>query len=1723
MKKVKKVLSFLLVFCMILTIMPMGVYATDLEESSAAADDLISEATPTPVPAEDIPADDPVEEDPTPAPTEQPTPAPAEEPASYGITPYSGEASVSYRIAHLDCGRKYFTKAWIIALINEMAADGYNQLQLAFGNDGLRFLLDDMTFTANGTTYSHDSVVSAVESGNAAQNSSGDGRWLTQSDMDEIIAAANAKGIEIVPLLNLPGHANALLDIASDTYNYSSSQNTLNVTNDSAVNFAYALFTKYVDYFAGKGCKFFNFGADEFANDMSGSNFSFGALNSAQYDSFISFVNQLAGYIESKGMTPRAFNDGLYYGTYSNVSIDTNIQCCYWSNGWNGYNVAAPATIAGKGHAMINTHGNFYYVLGKSDQFDSGYSYASNFSNTAFMGDTVSNPVGSMFCIWCDYPNAETETEIAQNTRLVLRAMAKRMNNESIDGLDTSVVSGGFNADGTIHVPENTETAIQAVGVDFSAVPVDKTFTLALSSGESATWTTSDDTVISLSSAARSTEITGASVTATARKAGTATITATVGDATYAAALTVSNTATDVPAFDKTITLEVGKTDTITQEGVNNRDKVDKSRLNTNIATVEVTGKDATTTYTKASVTCNTLISGDSKNWMAASGYYYTPDGTNYYPVYAKRSSVRKGNILKYTEYTYTWGYKVGDSEPTQIGDTQVEGSRISDGRNETPSITVYRQSVGEGTPASTTITFTGVYPGTTYVTVGETTYKIVVNYKTETVNLVIDGTETRSQNRPITGDPQITGDTNAVEVSVSGSSITFRGLAVGTATVTVGDTIYTVNVTEEDLNNASPLTVDFWITNRPVDVDGLNEETVSGDTTVIRRYYAYPATTEGMHSETGMLFSDLVPATGKADDSTMAFWKGTRLASNNKQTNDPGVDKTKSGDDFTYIRYWNGSWAYSSDGKTWTSLASDDQIVAYYLQVTDVTDEIDTQVVDWGPKKANWSGLNYLIEKYVLMDYTVKYESGEETPSSFPTSNSLAFHCDTSTKVNGYFYRSLGMVRAVETADYEVYMITLTPTSDNPDTNLANTAAANSRYSYQGTEVVAWAATQDDLDSSGLGTYTSISGAYTYSIGGDPIVSGLEIYRQHGMKVTFYVRAKVTEDSLAVHYIDQTANQEFYSYNIAVKSGTLFDENIRLADPWKGNLVNGSITNSLDKTQTVSADLSTMPAIGAQYRYSDYTCVRVERSQDGKDVYLYYTFNNTHSFVIDFGLPLNISTDNLGIEGDWTDASISGAQYGTATTSVGKGITYTPTQTLKGVETLQLTLKDNDGVSVTHQIYIYPATTVYYEEGFATYEGGWNDVGSKGTGNQTASTVGSKARYGFDSKYASEMVGKSNGTEATCAEGSTGQTATFEFTGTGVEIYTNNTRTSGSVMASIYNATTNAHVKTYIVHTAMKDGDSDATHGQNVTAYNVPIISARDLAYGRYKVVIKHVKSSASDTTIAPVSIDGFRVHGTLASDTQAYVDDLEDNPTFIELRDKVLAGLNVNGIQDSQYKVAGEIIQQVYDKNSSTEGAVVLSNNGTYSDSTAVQDLLDNGPKNELYLQKNQAVVFKVTTNRVVQIGLKALNANTTYTINSGDPQTLSTSTDMFYTVVNAGAATNEQTITITNTGTGILSITLVKICDDPNAAFASLTEEDLIPALLSLGFEDKATSTPEPTAEPTIEPTATPEPTAEPTPVVTPTPAPTNPPKPVVPNNPIQDFFNAVRNILNKWFGW
>ena len=376
------------------------------------------------------------------------------------------------KIAMLDSGRKYFSADWVKAFLYEAKADGYTHVMLAVGNDGMRFLLDDMSLTVGGKTYSSNAVASAIRAGNNAYTTASSGEW-TESEMDEFFATAKKADIEIIPLLNSPGHMDSVLYAASSltgtNCSYNGSSRTIDVTNDTAVRFSQAFLQKYVDYFAGKGCRYFNFGADEYANDRytSGS-MGFGSLqNSGKYGYFIKYVNELAAMVKQAGMTPIAFNDGIEFANKMSASVDSttytfdrDIVVCYWSGGWSGYTPRTAANLASDGFRIINTTGDFYYVLGKNDSFDNGYTYAANWSNYKVCGTSLSasSVIGGMFCMWSDYPDAETQTQEAKKIRLPLRAMGLAMDGAYTSGMDTSVVPGGFNADGSINTDPPTQS-----------------------------------------------------------------------------------------------------------------------------------------------------------------------------------------------------------------------------------------------------------------------------------------------------------------------------------------------------------------------------------------------------------------------------------------------------------------------------------------------------------------------------------------------------------------------------------------------------------------------------------------------------------------------------------------------------------------------------------------------------------------------------------------------------------------------------------------------------------------------------------------------------------------------------------------------------------------------------------------------------------------------------------------------------------------------------------------------------------------------------------------------------------------------------------------------------------------------------------------------------------------------------------------------------------------
>lgn len=1561
-------------------------------------------------------------------------PAAAEEPAAEQPTEAVQAAETQaadssfMKIFHLDCGRKYFTKDWILALINEISAAGYTHLQLAIGNDGMRFLLDDMSLTVGDKTYSSEDVAAAIHAGNVAydnrQSYTPEKDELTESEMNAIISYATSKGITVIPLINNPGHMDAILSAATSltgtSCSYNRSVTTIDLGNEDAVAFTKAFLTKYVEYFAAKGCTHFGIGADEYANDVySTGSMGFGQLvRDGNYGKFISYVNSVAALVKAAEMKPVAFNDGFYFNnnTYSGT-FDTDIVISFWTSGWGGYQSETASQLAARGHQMINTNGDFYYVLGKSDKFDSGYDYASNFSNTAFMGSTVSNPAGATFCVWCDYPGAETEQEIAQKIRLPLRAMAQRMKGESVVLDENELVSGGFKADGTINAATVSD---EATGVSVTA---------------------SGLTGITVAAVDKGTELDGKKVagawnieltTANGSYTDSATVSIPVGEEWLSYKLTGGvlesdgTTVTSDPNSkvengvltftakhfstvvvlaeekQKEITVTVGGTEPITVDGEVS------SAYTDDFVTVKTETKNMTATpyYERAALGAGTFYISDEANDTApTTKITITANGDGTY--YLKNSN----NRYIYPNGTYSWF----SSSWSYEAQTSTNPQAVTISSNEDGSIIVSRDVSNYWGEKTVYLCF---YGGDLSGTATSTSLYL---YNTELVT------------------PPASKQT----------TISFTGKKAGTTRVKIGDVLYIITVSPEDLDNVSPLKIEFWITNKHV-YDGT---TYSSSLPTSKDIAA-----ANVHFEEGVLLESLVPATGvNSDSNPMVFWKSTRLASDNKQTTGSGVDKTRSGSDFTYIRYWNGSWSYSADGVNWVNAETGDQFVAYYLQKTEVTKEVETQVVDWGPQRDNWSSLNYLGTKYVLMDYAVKYESGEQVPSTFPTADTLAFHCDTSTTKNNIYYREIGMIRAKETDEYEVYMITLTPTSDTPtDTLKGSTAAGNNSYEYKGTETVVWADTQEDLDASGLGTYTSISGAFTYSIGGEPIVPGVEIYRKQAMKVTYYVRAKVTEDSLTVHYIDKTANQEFYSYNIAVAQGTYFNANIGLnKDAWKGPLVNGEVTNLKGNIQTVSADLSTLPALSAQYRYSDYTCVEVTRSTGntetgtpaGKEVYLYYTFNNKHTFVVDFGVPLKIKATDIGVtvpEGDsyWTEATCTGAVYGETKIANGEGLTYTATKPMLGIETLNVTLATGTGEDdkATHTIYLVPATTVYYEQNVATYSDGWSLNGTAIAADKYQETQKGRKpgwNFGYDPYYKENQLGANGSVMYTTTPG---ESAQLTFKGTGMELYLRTQNANDTSELTETDATNHSYmlVQVYAGDTAdanslkrMSFVDVNNLFVQSKTGYgyNTPCWTVDGMAYGTYTVVVRYVKG-----TTYGLAIDGFRVTNTLnpsdATTNGFYADVGEANMQTAEIRNMVLAkaDVNVTELADNWYKVGNDVIDAVFDEGDAIDGAMIISklDDGTVETVTVDRNLVNIGPKNEIYLQQGQAVVMELTGNYAsVQVGMRSLTgAEVSYKIN-GTSDTMKSTVDMYYKVTPAAGK-----LVIQNVSGGILALTKLKV---------------------------------------------------------------------------------------------
>lgn len=814
----------------------------------------------------------------------------------------------------------------------------------------------------------------------------------------------------------------------------------------------------------------------------------------------------------------------------------------------------------------------------------------------------------------------------------------------------------------------------------------------------------------------------------------------------------------------------------------------------------------------------------------------------------------------------------------------------------------------------------------------------------------------------------------------------------------------------------AATLTMEFWITNARV-------ETGEGTSKVLRN------TDEGIQSADGVDVTTLAPASGTSSFGTMAYWKTVRLDKDNIQTGNSSDDETGDGTAMTHIRYYNGAWQYKV-GQTWNYFLTTDQLVAYYLQKTDVTDQIVTLTKDWGYPTSSTTPSTSDGKGQVALSVAVVDGS-----TLTPTEENI--YASSTTIFNYWENRDIGIVAPKNNSNYEIYKITVT------EGTRTKNQSANVWYAW---DTITWEKTANDL---GTGVWYNEREIWNITEGTEPMAHGINddiVWKKKNTAflILFYIRA--TNANLTVKYVDDSldgaliyergvfADQGESFYDLSQTSSVPTTDGAFTLDD-NATLTYHNYETDKDVVQTFEKSLLNFQDIQPQYRSGAYEYVGAEIDDDGGTLILHYDIDETKlnpKYVVDFGLSVSVDlSDVIENYADVQTASVVSAAYGTAVVADGV-LTYTPNAVLQAPAAVPVKVTYANGSVAVRNVGFIPATTMNYEEGFAAFSGSWSggSTGSGGQALQTASNV--NGNYGYDAKYAAE-TGMTNGTQAISAD--SGDKAELSFTGTGIDVYANCDESTSTVAVLLYKAD-GTLVKMYQVDTSAVSGTSAATDGQNITSYSLPIVSIQGLTHGSYKVVIQHTKPSGDD---AEFRLDGFRVYNTLVGEATADYAADENDPAFLELRSAVLKGADITESSKSDpYNWSGALVDQVYKEEGSLTGALVLSSNENYD----VQDLLENGPKNELFLQPGDAVTF--TVSGTAQIGLKALNGKADYTLN-GSEYSVTTSADMFYHEGVSGE------VSIVNTGSAVLSLTKLKLF----GALGQITAEQVVSTLNAMGL--------------------------------------------------------------------
>ncbi|GGY83667.1 beta-N-acetylhexosaminidase [Cellvibrio zantedeschiae] len=402
----------------------------------------------------------------------------------------------SWRGMHYDMGRNFHGKAVTLRLIEQMGRYKLNKLHLHLTEDeGWRIQipgLPELTDVGGARCFDLTETQCVLTQLGTGPSKSGSGNgYYTREDFVEILKFAAARHIDVIPEIDMPGHARAaiksmqarykkllaagqkeaaeqyLLSDPADKSQYMSVQNytdnAINVCLPSTYAFAEKVIYELQQMYRTAGLKLttFHMGGDEvgkgaweqspacralFAKGEKGVT---GVADLKPY-----FVSKIADITHSRGLNLAGWEDGLMYDTTNTFNrkqfANDKVFANAWDNIWE-WGVADRAyRLANAGYQVILSPGSHLYFDHpyEANSEERGYYWATRYSDTAkvfgFMPDNY-------------YANADKTREgvpITNLEALIGRELPKLRKPENLAGIQGQLWSE------TVRTPEQLEQMI---------------------------------------------------------------------------------------------------------------------------------------------------------------------------------------------------------------------------------------------------------------------------------------------------------------------------------------------------------------------------------------------------------------------------------------------------------------------------------------------------------------------------------------------------------------------------------------------------------------------------------------------------------------------------------------------------------------------------------------------------------------------------------------------------------------------------------------------------------------------------------------------------------------------------------------------------------------------------------------------------------------------------------------------------------------------------------------------------------------------------------------------------------------------------------------------------------------------------------------------------------------------------------------------------------------